>query len=124
MILFSKNRGVSLLNNNRIPSAVIYGYEGLIPTEAELSFFKDVYPLGFILFARNIDNPEQVKHAVKLLKACVGWECPILIDQEGGRVARLRPPHWGKYPAVKTFADLYTKNGKDEAKEAVYYNYR
>ena len=124
MILFNKNRGVSLLNNNIIPSAVIYGYEGLIPTEAELAFFKDVNPLGFILFARNIDNPEQVKRAVKALKACVGWECPILIDQEGGRVARLKPPHWGKYPAVKTFADIYTKNGKDEAKEAVYYNYR
>lgn len=113
-----------MLSNSKKPSAVIFGYEGLVPTQAELTFFKQVNPLGFILFARNIDTPAQVKQAILSLRQCVGWECPILIDQEGGRVARLKPPHWGKYPAVDVFAKMYCDASQEAAKESVYCNYR
>lgn len=113
-----------MLSNNPASAAVIFGCEGLALSEQETAFFKQVNPLGFILFARNIDHPEQVKALVASLRETVGWNCPILIDQEGGRVARLRPPHWRKYPAVEQFANLYKQGKQEEAKEAVYYNYR
>ncbi len=113
-----------MLDNNIKSSAVIFGYEGLFPSEEELNFFKQINPLGFILFARNIDTPEQVKTSVSMLRSCVGWQCPVLIDQEGGRVARLRPPHWRKYPAVDVFAKMCTDNSPESAAEAVYCNYR
>ena len=56
-------------------------------------------PWGFILFRRNIDNPAQVTALCAALRESVGWDAPILIDQEGGRVQRMGPPHWPKYPA-------------------------
>lgn len=103
--------------------AVILGLEGLEVNSNERSFFKKEKPLGYILFKRNIDNPAQVKQLVKQLKEIAGWDCPILIDQEGGRVARLRPPHWRSSPAVKVFADIATKD-LAAAKEATYINAR
>lgn len=103
--------------------AVILGLEGLELKSEEKSFFQKEKPLGYILFKRNIDNPAQVKQLVRQLKECAGWDCPILIDQEGGRVARLRPPHWRNSPAVKVFADLAEKD-LDAAKEATYINAR
>lgn len=81
--------------------AVIFGVEGLALTDWEAGFFRDLNPLGFILFARNIDNPAQVQALTRGLRACVGWHCPILIDQEGGRVQRMRAPHWREFlPAL------------------------
>ena len=62
---------------------------------AERDFFRETRPWGFILFARNINDPAQVKALVEELRATVGdASAPVLIDQEGGRVARLKPPHW------------------------------
>ncbi|MCE3233216.1 MAG: nagZ [Rickettsiaceae bacterium] len=104
-------------------NAVIFGLEGKVVSEAERKFFKEVSPLGFILFARNIETPDQVKSLVSDLKSIVGWECPILIDQEGGRVARLKPPHWRKSPSMEGFARLALKDLKS-AENAVYLNYR
>ncbi|WP_380052577.1 beta-N-acetylhexosaminidase [Falsihalocynthiibacter sp. SS001] len=75
-------------------SAVIFGCEGLVLSNEEAAFFAKVKPFGFILFARNIDTPEQVKKLTSDLRAAVGYDAPVLIDQEGGRVARMRPPHW------------------------------
>lgn len=103
--------------------AVILGLAGLELTDEERKFFVKEKPLGFILFKRNIDNPAQVKQLVRQLKECVERDCPILIDQEGGRVARLRPPHWRSSPAVKCFADIAVKD-MEKAKEATYLNAR
>ena len=79
---------------------VIFGCSGTALTQEEQDFFNEHQPFGFILFARNIENPEQVKALIAELKDCVSREtlC-ILIDQEGGRVARLKPPHWPEQPA-------------------------
>ena len=82
---------------------VIYGCEGLTLTSDEQKFFNKAQPLGFILFERNCESPTQVKSLISQLKACVDHnEVPILIDQEGGRVVRLKPPHWLPRPAAKT----------------------
>lgn len=84
---------------------VIYGCEGLILTEAEQQFFNKAQPLGFILFERNCQSPSQVIKLITQLKACVNRkDIPILIDQEGGRVVRLKPPHWLPRPAAKVLS--------------------
>ena len=80
-------------------SAAIYGCGGHRLTEAERRFFAEVRPWGFILFRRNIDSPDQARALTAELRACIGdASAPILIDQEGGRVQRMGPPHWPKYP--------------------------
>ncbi len=91
-----------------IPShikAVILSCEGEGLTESEEDLFTRSQPLGFILFARNCKTPEQVRALSAELRGCVGWHCPILIDQEGGRVQRLKPPVWRKYPPMRNFGD-------------------
>jgi beta-N-acetylhexosaminidase len=76
-------------------------------TDAEQRFFTQANPLGFILFARNIESPAQVRALVAALRATVGRaDAPVLIDQEGGRVQRLRPPHWRSAPPGQAFADV------------------
>jgi beta-N-acetylhexosaminidase len=88
--------------------AFITGISGLHLTEAERDFIRDVRPWGFILFKRNVQSPEQVAELVEELRDCVGWaDAPVLIDQEGGRVQRLGPPHWPAYPAGVVFDRLY-----------------
>ena len=83
---------------------VIFGCSGKSLTNEERSFFESVQPFGFILFARNIENPDQVRNLIAEIKSCVSHEfVPILIDQEGGRVCRLKPPHWPHPPACGTF---------------------
>lgn len=80
-------------------SAAIYGCEGLVLGEEERRFFRDVRPWGFILFRRNVDSPDQVRALIVALRDAVGRaDAPVLVDQEGGRVQRLRPPHWPAYP--------------------------
>ncbi len=88
--------------------AAIYGLEGFGLTEDERSFFRDADPAGFILFRRNCDDPEQLLRLTDSLRHLTGrHDLPILIDQEGGRVARMRPPAWPAFPAAEKFADLY-----------------
>jgi len=90
----------------------------------EHGFFADVDPLGFILFQRNCDNPEQVRELVAALRDAVRRpNAPVLIDQEGGRVQRLKPPHWRDAPAASLFADLFDRD-KARALEAVSLNSR
>lgn len=72
--------------------AAIFGCDGLRLTAEEKVFFRDVQPFGFILFARNIDSADQVRALCEELRACVDHHAPILIDQEGGRVQRIRAP--------------------------------
>ncbi|MEQ9520211.1 MAG: beta-N-acetylhexosaminidase [Parvibaculum sp.] len=88
-------------------SAAIYGCEGLSLTEAEKRFFSECSPWGFIVFARNIETPDQVRALCAELRSTVGWKAPILIDQEGGRVARLRPPVWHAFPTGRRFGEIY-----------------
>jgi beta-N-acetylhexosaminidase len=88
--------------------AAIYGLEGLELSDEEKRFFRDSEPAGFILFKRNCDNPDQLKRLTDSLRDLAGRaDLPILIDQEGGRVARMRPPEWPAFPAAERFADLY-----------------
>jgi len=88
-------------------SACILGCSGLVLTDEERAFFRDVRPWGFILFARNIDSPAQVRALTDSLRAVADRpDTPILIDQEGGRVARLQPPHWRKYPPGRAYGTL------------------
>ena len=86
---------------------VIFGCSGTELTETENEFFSRVDPLGFILFTRNCKTPDQVKKLVHDLRACVSHTyVPILIDQEGGRVARLGHPHWRQYPPAGVFGAM------------------
>ena len=90
-----------------MPGAVIFGCSGAALTAAEATFFRDADPLGFILFARNIENPEQVRALIASLRKAVGRsDAPVLIDQEGGRVARLKAPHWPVFTAAQEFGRL------------------
>ena len=86
---------------------VIFGLSGLCLTVDEQLFFKDANPAGYILFARNIKNPEQLRALTDSLRDLAGRDdLPILIDQEGGHIARLGPPHWRAWPAAATLAGL------------------
>jgi beta-N-acetylhexosaminidase len=79
----------------------IFGPEGQSVSGWERDFFRDAAPWGFILFARNVDTPDQLRRLIGELRAAVGWQAPVLIDQEGGRVQRLRSPHWREFlPAL------------------------
>lgn len=93
---------------NEYPSAVVFGCSGLALTDEEKEFFERVNPLGFILFSRNIATPEQLKTLVQSLRETVGRDdAPVLIDQEGGRVSRLKSSYWQKYPPVQMYGDMY-----------------
>ena len=85
-------------------SAAIYGCSGHRLTEDERAFFAGARPWGFILFRRNIDSPEQVRALTAELRDSISdADAPILIDQEGGRVQRMGPPHWPKYPPAEAY---------------------
>ena len=89
------------------PLAVIFGCAGERLATAEARFFAAANPVGFILFRRNCRAPDQVRGLVESLRDCLGRaEAPVLIDQEGGRVARLGPPAWRRYPAAGVIAAL------------------
>ncbi|MDV3257987.1 MAG: beta-N-acetylhexosaminidase [Sphingomonas sp.] len=88
--------------------AAIYGLSGPQLTDDERSFFRDARPAGYILFARNIVSREQLRSLTDALRELEGHdEVPILIDQEGGRVARMRPPEWPAFPSGEAFDRLY-----------------
>jgi beta-N-acetylhexosaminidase len=88
--------------------AFITGVAGTTLSDDERAFIRAERPWGFILFKRNIETPQQVVSLVDELKTCSGrGEAPVLIDQEGGRVQRLGPPHWPVYPPGALFGKLY-----------------
>ncbi|QQP87853.1 beta-N-acetylhexosaminidase [Skermanella sp. TT6] len=96
----------SVLSGKR-PAAVVYGCAGLSLSEEEREFFRLADPFGFILFRRNCQSRDQVRALVAELRASVGRaDAPVLIDQEGGRVARMRPPEWAAHPAARRIGDL------------------
>lgn len=89
------------------PRAIVLGCSGEVLNAFERGFFQAADPVGFILFRRNCRSPDQVRDLVRALRETVGRaDAPILIDQEGGRVARLRPPHWRLYPSAARIASL------------------
>lgn len=85
-------------------ASIFGGIGGTILSPAERDFFREIRPWGFILFGRNIDSPDQVRHLTSQLREAVGYDALITVDQEGGRVQRLRPPHWTQWPAALTSA--------------------
>ena len=89
--------------------AAIFGLSGPVLTDAERALFRAANPAGFILFARNCVDPGQLGALTASLRDLMGRDLPILIDQEGGRVSRLRPPHWPAFPAAARFGELYAK---------------
>jgi beta-N-acetylhexosaminidase len=89
----------------------IFGLAGPELLPAERAFFAAANPFGFILFQRNCQTPEQVRQLTADLRQTVGRpDAPILIDQEGGRVARLKPPHWPKLPPMRLIGMLYEQD--------------
>src|SRR5262245_20649256 len=106
------------------PRAVIFGCAGLELSADERAFFRDADPLGFIVFARNIDTPDRLRRLTDDLRSSVARaEAPVLIDQEGGRVARLKPPHWRKAPPGRVLGELYARSA-DKGLEATRLNSR
>ncbi len=101
--------------------AAIVGIQGLVLSEEEKQAFADYKPLGFILFSRNIESRDQVKKLCDDLRDSVGWYAPILIDQEGGRVARLRPPLVPESLPFEFFGFLY-ENDPEKAFRALALN--
>ncbi len=91
-------------------SAFITGLAGLTLADNERAFLRDAKPWGGIIFKRNISTPEQVSELIQSFRDALGWEAPVLVDQEGGRVQRLGPPHWPVYPPGARYSDLYDRD--------------
>lgn len=92
---------------------MVFGCTGTKLTPDERQFFEKSNPFGFILFQRNCVSPEQVHTLIRELRLIVNDEdAPVFIDQEGGRVARLKPPNWSKYPAAQIFGDIYDQDAE------------
>jgi beta-N-acetylhexosaminidase len=97
--------------SDKRPLAAIFGCAGAHISNAERSFFRETDPLGFILFARNCQTPDQIRNLIADLRDAVGRDdACVLIDQEGGRVARLKPPQWRAAPAPARFVALAGKD--------------
>jgi beta-N-acetylhexosaminidase len=82
----------------KAPRALIVGLEGPALLEGERAFLSAARPWGVILFGRNVRDPAQMRALCHAIRDAAGWHIPILIDQEGGRVQRLGPPHWAVFP--------------------------
>jgi beta-N-acetylhexosaminidase len=98
---------VSLFAPDRpLPKAIIFGCSGPRLTEDETRFFNEYNPLGLILFGYNCESPDQLKTLISDFREAVGRDnVPVLIDQEGGRVTRLKDPHWRHPPPAAIFAE-------------------
>lgn len=90
--------------------ALILGCTGLTLTADEKAFYRDHRPWGFILFGRNIGDAGQISDLIASMRDCVGWEAPVLIDQEGGRVQRIKPPILQAYPSAQVLGDIYRQD--------------
>ncbi len=107
------------------PAAVVFGCAADALGADERAFFAEADPLGFILFGRNCRTPSRLRRLIAALRASVGRpDAPILIDQEGGRVARLGPPHWRARPPPAAFGRLAARAGAAAACAAARTNAR
>jgi beta-N-acetylhexosaminidase len=89
--------------------AFIIGLAGLTISARERAFLRQSSPWGLIIFRRNVSTPQQVAELTRSFRDILGWEAPVLVDQEGGRVQRLGPPHWPAYPAGARYGELYDR---------------
>ncbi|HVE03831.1 MAG TPA: beta-N-acetylhexosaminidase [Rhizomicrobium sp.] len=102
----------------------IFGCTGTALASDERAFFRETQPWGFILFARNVHDRDQIRSLVASLRETVGDDrAPVLIDQEGGRVSRLKPPGWKERPPAARFGKVYG-NQHEAGVEACYLNAR
>lgn len=99
--------------------AAIIDVSGTELSKEEAAFFKAEQPWAFILFGRSCQNPQQIKKLCDDIRESVGRDCLIFLDQEGGRVQRLKPPLWPQFPPNKIYGDIFNKN-PDDALEAAY----
>src|SRR5262245_9265529 len=90
--------------------AFITGVCGVALTAAERAFVREARPWGLILFKRNVETADQVAALTASFRDAVGTDAPVLVDQEGGRVQRLGPPHWPSYPAAAVYGRLYERD--------------
>ena len=94
--------------------AFIAGIAGTVLTNRERAFFRESEPWGLIVFKRNINTPEQARRLTDSFREAVGRaDAPVLVDQEGGRVQRLGPPHWPVYPAGAAYSRLYDRDPEE-----------
>lgn len=89
--------------------AFITGLEGFTLSPNERAFLREARPWSFILFKRNVSTPDQVTELIQSFREIAGSEAPVLVDQEGGRVQRLGPPHWPAYPPGARYGELYDR---------------
>lgn len=89
--------------------AFITGLAGLSVSAGERAFLREAQPWGLIIFKRNVSTASQVIELAKTFRDILGWEAPILVDQEGGRVQRLGPPDWPAYPPGALYGELYDR---------------
>src|SRR5215467_9051781 len=89
--------------------AFITGLAGLSVSANERAFLREAKPWGLIIFKRNVSTPSQVAELTQSFRDIVGWDAPVLVDQEGGRVQRLGPPAWPAYPPGARYGDLYDR---------------
>lgn len=90
--------------------AFITGLSGPAITPDEAAFLRDAQPWGLIVFKRNVSDPEQLLALTGGFREAVGRDAPVLVDQEGGRVQRLGPPHWPVYPAGAVYGQIYDQD--------------
>ena len=90
--------------------AFITGLAGLTVSAEERRFLRESLPWGLIIFQRNVSSPGQVADLTQAFRDSVGWEAPVLVDQEGGRVQRLKPPQWPAYPPGARYGALYDRS--------------
>ena len=109
-VSLSKNSDHHRFIEESLPA--IFSLKGAVLQDEQRALFARTKPMGFILFKilGNCENPAQLIKLCTDLREAVGWHCPILIDQEGGRVQRLKPPHWGSYPPCKTYGDMISED--------------
>src|ERR671924_1199711 len=93
--------------------AFISGLAGTTLTPAERAFLREREPWGFIIFARNIETPAQLSRLIAAARDAVGRDAPVLVDQEGGRVQRLGPPHWPSYPPGAAYGRVYDRDPEE-----------
>jgi beta-N-acetylhexosaminidase len=90
--------------------AFITGLSGLNVSANERAFLREAQPWGLIIFKRNVNTPQQVTELTKSFRDSVGWAAPVLVDQEGGRVQRLGPPHWPVFPPGARYGAIYDRD--------------
>lgn len=90
--------------------AFITGIAGTALTDAERAFLRNAQPWGVIVFGRNVATPDGVRRLLEDIRSALGRDAPVLVDQEGGRVQRLGPPHWPEYPPAAAYGALYDRD--------------